>query len=133
VSKWSLINGGFQLYLLFKKLKLSRCGVLCCFRYFALTTAANMVLLGGLYLAPGGLAAAPSNAVVTLGVSAAASLANWLFIEPKTTGLMFERYDIENKVGSMVVPHCSLLLIIRGLGCFQGLQIILANNTCTRY
>jgi len=38
------------------------------------------------------------NAVMSLGVSAAASLGNWLFIEPKTTGLMFERYAIENKV-----------------------------------
>jgi len=34
--------------------------------YFALTTGCNLVLLGSLYLAQGGLAAAPSNAVTTL-------------------------------------------------------------------
>lgn len=58
-------------------------------RFFALTTGCNLLLLGSLYLT--GLVTAPPRAVLTLGVSAAASLANWLFIEPKTTGLMFER------------------------------------------
>lgn len=66
----------------------SVCAALAC-RYFALTTGANLVLLGSLYLS--GFANAPHNAVLTLGVSAVSSLANWLFIEPKTTGLMFER------------------------------------------
>lgn len=66
-------------------------------RFFALTTGANLVLLGSLQLSPAGLAGAPQNAVAALGVSAVSSLANWLFIEPKTTGLMFERYAIENK------------------------------------
>ncbi|KAF6257297.1 hypothetical protein COO60DRAFT_1239627 [Scenedesmus sp. NREL 46B-D3] len=65
--------------------------------FFALTTGANLVLLGSLQLSPAGLAGAPQNAVAALGVSAVSSLANWLFIEPKTTGLMFERYAIENK------------------------------------
>ena len=31
------------------------------------------------------------SAAVTLGLSLAASLANWLVLEPKCTGLMFER------------------------------------------
>jgi hypothetical protein len=60
-------------------------------RYFALTTGANLVLLGSLHLASGGLAAAPPNAVAVLGLAAAASVANWLFIEPVATTLMFSR------------------------------------------
>ena len=55
------------------------------------------MLLGSLYLAQGGVAAAPANAVSTLAVAAAASIGNWLFIEPVATKLMFQRYDIENK------------------------------------
>lgn len=70
---------------------------MCVARYFALTTGCNLVLLGSLYLAQGGVAAAPANAVSTLAVAAAASIGNWLFIEPVATKLMFQRYDIENK------------------------------------
>lgn len=66
-------------------------------RYFALTTGCNLVLLGSLALAKGGLAAAPPNAAVLLGVAAVASLANMLAVEPLATRLMFERYDLENK------------------------------------
>jgi hypothetical protein len=65
--------------------------------YFALTTGCNLVLLGSLYLAQGGFAAAPANAVNTLAAAAVASVLNWLFIEPLATNLMFQRYDIENK------------------------------------
>eukprot|EP00775_Hariotina_reticulata_P012764 gene12764-12893_t len=90
--------------------------------YFALTTAANLVLLGGLYLAPGGLAAAPSNAAVTLAVSAAASLANWLFIEPKTTGLMFERYDIENKEKKTAEDEAAIKHLYKQFGMWHGIS-----------
>jgi len=65
-------------------------------RFFALTTGCNLVLLGSLYLAQGGLAAAPSNAMTTLAVAAISSVGNWLFIEPLATKLMFARYGLEN-------------------------------------
>lgn len=53
------------------------------------------MLLGSLLLGGG---SPPSSAVTALGVAALGSLANLVAIEPKATALMFERYDIENKV-----------------------------------
>lgn len=63
-------------------------------RYFSLTTGAACVLLGTLVMGGAPLTSQPA---ITLSVAAGANILNWLFIEPKTTALMFERYAIENK------------------------------------
>jgi hypothetical protein len=63
-------------------------------RYFSLTTGAACVLLGTLVMGGAPLSSQPA---ITLSVAAGANILNWLFIEPKTTALMFERYAIENK------------------------------------
>lgn len=56
--------------------------------YFALTTGANIIMLATLLL---GAKAAPQGPIITLSISLACSLLNWLAIEPVTTRLMFER------------------------------------------
>lgn len=85
-------------------------------RFFALTTGANLLLLGSLYLAPAGLAGAPQNAVAALAVSAASNVANWLFIEPKTTGLMFECYAIENKPSKSAADEADIKRLYKQFG-----------------
>eukprot|EP00879_Flechtneria_rotunda_P007162 GHRR01007516.1.p1 GENE.GHRR01007516.1~~GHRR01007516.1.p1 ORF type:complete len:223 (+),score=77.89 GHRR01007516.1:460-1128(+) len=89
-------------------------------QYFALTTAANLVLLAAYYM--GGVTSAPANAVATLGVSAAASLANWLFIEPKTTTLMFQRYDIENKPSKTGDDEAQIKQLYKKFGMWHGIS-----------
>eukprot|EP00882_Tetradesmus_deserticola_P002414 GHRQ01002573.1.p1 GENE.GHRQ01002573.1~~GHRQ01002573.1.p1 ORF type:complete len:252 (+),score=85.74 GHRQ01002573.1:140-895(+) len=90
--------------------------------FFALTTGANLVLLGSLQLSPAGLAGAPQNAVAALGVSAVSSLANWLFIEPKTTGLMFERYAIENKPSKSADDEADIKRLYKKFGMWHGIS-----------
>ncbi|KXZ48274.1 hypothetical protein GPECTOR_29g51 [Gonium pectorale] len=65
-------------------------------QYFALTAGANLLALGTLYLAGAAATAPGTRALVALAVSLAGLLANWLYLEPICTGLMFQRYDIEN-------------------------------------
>ena len=68
-------------------------------QYFALTTGANVILLGSLLLASGSGAvsgfgvASPAlkQAAIVLGTALAVSLVNWLSIEPIATKLMFQR------------------------------------------
>jgi hypothetical protein len=90
--------------------------------YFALTTGANLVLLGSLYLAKGGFAAAPANAVTTLAVAAAASVGNWLFIEPVATKLMFQRYDIENKPNKTDADQANIKSLYKQFGKWHGIS-----------
>ncbi|KAF8069605.1 Tmem205 [Scenedesmus sp. PABB004] len=91
--------------------------------FFALTTGANLVLLGGLWL--GGLAAAPPNAVATLGGCALASAANWLVIEPKTTAVMFERYMIENKAAKGPDDEAAIKALYKRFGALHGASSVL--------
>lgn len=63
--------------------------------YFALTTGANILMLATLGLLRA--SPAPTSVLTWLAASLAGSLVNWLFIEPKCTGVMFQRYDLENK------------------------------------
>jgi hypothetical protein len=65
-------------------------------RYFAVTTGAALVLLAAHVLAPTGLALSAPG-VKPLLIAVALSAVNALAIEPYVTGLMFDRYDIENK------------------------------------
>jgi hypothetical protein len=88
--------------------------------FFALTTGCNLLLLGSLYLT--GLSTAPPRAVLTLGVAAVASLANWLFIEPKTTTLMFERYDIENKPRKTSEDETRIKALYKQFGMWHGIS-----------
>ncbi|MEW5305599.1 MAG: hypothetical protein WDW38_008083 [Sanguina aurantia] len=62
--------------------------------YFGLTCACNALMIGTLLFAQG---LAVTQPVVSLGYALAASLANWFWLEPKVTALMFDRYDLENK------------------------------------
>ncbi|KAG2423876.1 hypothetical protein HXX76_014930 [Chlamydomonas incerta] len=65
-------------------------------QYFALTAGSNLLALATLWLAGAGTTPSGSRALVALGVSLAGLLANWLWLEPICTDLMFQRYDIEN-------------------------------------
>jgi hypothetical protein len=56
--------------------------------YFALTSSANLLMIGTLLAAGQALTAKP---VVALGIALLASLANMLAIEPLATRLMFQR------------------------------------------
>lgn len=68
--------------------------------FFALTTACNVLMLGTWLAATGDVAAAaaaPTAPVISLFVALLCGLANWFYLEPVCTSLMFERYDLENK------------------------------------
>lgn len=66
--------------------------------YFALTTLCTLLQLGTLtVLSRGG--ALPRAPAIQLAVGVVAGLANWLVVEPHTTGIMFERYALENADG----------------------------------
>jgi hypothetical protein len=56
--------------------------------YFALTSSANVLMIGTLVAAGQPLAAKP---VIALAISLLASLGNWLLLEPLATKLMFQR------------------------------------------
>lgn len=66
-----------------------RCTLHC--RFFTLTTAANILLVGTLAVVGDPARVGAQTAILTLSGALVFSLLNWLLIEPKCTSLMFER------------------------------------------
>jgi len=64
--------------------------------YFGLCSICTAILMATLKYAAG---AAPAREFQLLGIALASSLANLLFIEPRATNVMFERYELENAAG----------------------------------
>lgn len=60
-------------------------------RYFGLTCACNALMIGTLLFSQG---LAVTQPVISLGSALAASLANWFWLEPKVTALMFDRWAL---------------------------------------
>lgn len=91
-------------------------------RYFALTTAATIVMLSTLLLAG---AAPASRGVVLLGVSLALSLGNYVGVEPVTTKLMFDRYEIENKPTKTDEDMQQIKVLYKKFGAWHGISSLL--------
>lgn len=62
-------------------------------QYFMLQTAGSAIALATLYYSGTGIL---KPQLYSLGVALVGSLANWLAVEPHTTGIMLERYELEN-------------------------------------
>ena len=90
-------------------------------RFFTLTTAANAVLLASLY-ASGTPASSPP--FITLAVAAAANVANWLYLEPKCTKMMFERYAIENKGEKTEADEAEIKRLYKQFGMWHGVSAL---------
>ncbi|GBF99577.1 hypothetical protein Rsub_12202 [Raphidocelis subcapitata] len=90
-------------------------------QYFALTTGAALVLLAAHALAPTGLVlSAPGvNALVAV---VALSAVNWLAIEPYVTGMMFARYDIENKPVKTADDEGEIKRLYKKFGMWHGIS-----------
>ncbi|KAF5837336.1 hypothetical protein DUNSADRAFT_4495 [Dunaliella salina] len=98
-------------------------------KYFALTTGCNAVLLGSLLLPLASSSTAPSpattSAAAVLGVGLLCSVGNFLLIEPKTTKLMFQRYDIENKPNKTEDDKNQIQALYKQFGKWHGISSLL--------
>lgn len=84
------------------------------------------MLLAGVYLAK----AEPStNVLASLWIAAGANVANWVYIEPKTTKLMFDRYDIENKPQKTSEDEANIKSLYKKFGMWHGISSL--NNLVT--
>lgn len=90
-------------------------------QYFAVTTGAALVLLAAHVLAPTGLALSAPG-VKPLLIAVALSAVNALAIEPYVTGLMFDRYDIENKPVKTVEDEGEIKRLYKKFGMWHGIS-----------
>ena len=95
--------------------------------YFALH-AACLVAMGGALALGGGV---PSGAVWGLGLSLAATAANLLFVEPKTTANMFARYAMQEG-GAVAYDEGQAAALKKEFGLLHGLSSLL-NLGCLCY
>ncbi|EIE18790.1 hypothetical protein COCSUDRAFT_60092 [Coccomyxa subellipsoidea C-169] len=90
-------------------------------QYFAVAIAAGVLQIGTLaFGVPGGIARTQS---ITLGVAFVTSLANWLYVEPVATNLMFERYNLENAPGEK--DSAKIKQLYKQFGKFHGISSLL--------
>lgn len=87
--------------------------------YFGLSTAMSAVLLGTLCFAGG---APPRQALTTLGMGLVGSLANFLWVEPLATSIMFQRYDLENASGKR--DDVAIKALYKKFGMWHGISSI---------
>lgn len=94
-------------------------------QYFALTAGTNLMAL--VTLALGGALATEQGvpALVTLGVGLATTLANWLWLEPVCTKLMFDRYDIENLESKTDADKERIAVLYKQFGKWHGISSLL--------
>lgn len=92
-------------------------------RYFALTTAANILVLGTLLLGP--MKGAPSQVATVLWVSLVSSLINWLALEPVTTKVMFQRYDLENLPEKTEEVKAQIKALYGKFGMYHGMSSLI--------
>jgi hypothetical protein len=97
------------------------CLLSCFHRYFTLTTAANAILLASLYTTGAPVSSPP---FVALAVAAAANVANWLYLEPKCTKMMFERYAIENKAEKTETDEAEIKRLYKQFGMWHGISAL---------
>ncbi|KAL6784403.1 hypothetical protein ACKKBF_B01645 [Auxenochlorella protothecoides x Auxenochlorella symbiontica] len=90
--------------------------------YFALTTLCTLLQLGTLSVLSGG-APLPRTPLIQLAVGIAAGLANWLVVEPHTTGIMFERYALENAEGPR--DNDRIKALYKTFGAWHGFSSVL--------
>ena len=60
---------------------------------------------------------------VHAGTAVAASVANWVYIEPKATDLMFERYALENAPGEK--DAAKIKVLYKTFGKYHGISSLL--------
>ncbi|BDA49679.1 probable transmembrane protein 205 at C-terminar half [Coccomyxa sp. Obi] len=90
-------------------------------QYFAVAIAAGVLQLGTLaFGVPGGIA---QTQLITLGTALVCSLANWLYVEPVATNLMFERYNLENVQGEK--DAAKIKQLYKQFGKFHGISSLL--------
>ncbi|CAL5220682.1 g2731 [Coccomyxa viridis] len=90
-------------------------------QYFATATAAIVLQMGTLaFGTPTGIARAQ---LITLGVALLTGVANWLYIEPVATDLMFERYALENAEGER--DGAKIKALYKQFGKFHGISSLL--------
>ncbi|GFR45705.1 hypothetical protein Agub_g7015 [Astrephomene gubernaculifera] len=94
-------------------------------QYFALTTGANLMALATLFLAGAASTAPGLRALVALGVALAGTLVNWLYIEPICTGLMFQRYDIENQAEKTDADKDRIAALYKQFGKWHGISSLI--------
>ncbi|KAG2441228.1 hypothetical protein HYH02_010071 [Chlamydomonas schloesseri] len=91
-------------------------------QYFALTAGSNLLALATLWLAGAGTTPAGTRALVALGVSLVGLLANWLYLEPICTDLMFQRYDIENLPEKTDADKDKIAALYKQFGKWHGIS-----------
>ncbi|KAK9861108.1 hypothetical protein WJX84_006090 [Apatococcus fuscideae] len=87
--------------------------------YFLIGAACNTIMMGSLAFGPAGLA---KKQAFVLGGSLVTALLNWVFVEPKTTDLMFERYELENAESRTDADHARIKTLRKQFGMWHGIS-----------
>lgn len=88
--------------------------------YFGLCAALCAVLLGLLHYATPG---APPREALLLAIGLGTSLANWAVVEPAATGLMLQRYALENAPGPR--DEAGIKALYKRFGALHGVSSLL--------